>query len=105
MDWLFVIFNFIKKQKQIITHQLSFYPNSNALLHVERFTIICLLCHLSGMADENTYLEVVISDEVKTTCHNANSAPDCTGFHYSTPTGWRRHYDLYYDGQHRSWLS
>ena len=44
MDWLFVI------QLQIITHQLSFYPNSNALLLVERFKIICLLCHLGGMA-------------------------------------------------------
>ena len=31
------------------------YPNSNALLHVERFKIICLLCHLGGMADVTAF--------------------------------------------------
>ena len=34
-----------------MTHQLSFYPNSNALLYIERFKSICLLCHLGGMAE------------------------------------------------------
>ena len=45
MDWLFFI------QLTNYHHQSSLYPNSNVLLHVERFKIICLLCHLGGMAD------------------------------------------------------
>ena len=50
------------------THQLSFYPNSNALLHVERFKIICLLCHLGGMADLGLHPS---SDPSELSLHNS----------------------------------
>ena len=65
MDWLFFI------QLKIITHQLSFYPNSNALLHVERFKIICLLCHLGGMA-EMELVELQCNDELKAKFYNSS---------------------------------
>ena len=39
------------------------WNDPNVLLHVERFKIICLLCHLGGMAGSNfTWSTKIISD-------------------------------------------